>query len=1033
MMKRFIENLIPPTFRPRSPKPTSVDHQLDRQADRSSTPTPTLHAPTSDDFVGQSKSATPTILVGTRAGVPDIKDDKNLVPTIAVEVESPTSATPSKKFVEVRSTNAQYDLVVLHVAYVLQKSSNLQCLILEIVNLHEEGYFEDIVQNCVGLITRLIAALDSPTVAQAGVEQAIMMLLETIKTVDLNDPKKASDEIRRSIEKIEIDHPYISTIEQQKDSSCFSKVRSKVLGVALPMLEIIKTGSSMIPVPMVHPLIGVVAGFLQAADQACNNFEWMRWLSITAAECVIGIAMRCPEKMEQQWTEAIKTLQKKLSDIVQQAEIFCKRSVLFRFLQQGCDKGAIEMMKENLKAAIGCFNAQVGMNIKLDLDKMSRQIEDLSLETLPRLPSDRFYQDDRFQASREKEIGETLRWIEDSESMSFFWIHGAAGIGKSTLARRLFDLVKREGILGTFAYFSIGNDIDPKELVQMMARELSSLHPGCRPAVARAINECSGTHQSLDEYLTHFLVNPVVSLAYAGSLVIIVDALDEWVHSKQFLKALCQVNPPTLSLKFVMTSRHSMDIESVITGAATLYQLTTVSATICRKYFEEQFDDFTWDGPRPDEKRLHKLVELADGLLIWAATVCTVVRTLHPNKGPLDILDEILLSSSIVSHEERMDDLYRKALERIFPSKDDGSRLKLFRSMVALREDLPLTEFARLVNMRVEFVRQFCSYLTAFHTRGTLKDKIVQPAAKLFHTSFIEHLGQLNEAHGVMADNCIYFFKRVTGPDVAKDFPFQEAEQYIGEHWIYHLLEAPFEKRSNLFPDIPSNCLCLWVGCLLSHLYLVGDKYGYGPGSDALKTLSGALASPKGIMYTSIMLLSDISATEMVVVAFQKALNPGRIDYQNANLNTKNPKDSEHWAHVINGLAISMQRIRRLNSEPIIRNLDEAIDLLKNFFNVYTPDADLPSWFNNLGNLYSHRYERTSNLQDIDCAVFHHQSAVESTPSGHAVLPSWFNNLGNLYLSHFEHTGNLQDIDHAISSHQSAVESTPFGHAGLPS
>ena len=32
------------------------------------------------------------------------------------------------------------------------------------------------------------------------------------------------------------------------------------------MLEIMETGSLMIPVPMVRPLIGVVAGFLQAAD-----------------------------------------------------------------------------------------------------------------------------------------------------------------------------------------------------------------------------------------------------------------------------------------------------------------------------------------------------------------------------------------------------------------------------------------------------------------------------------------------------------------------------------------------------------------------------------------------------------------------------------------------------------------------------------------------------------------------------------------------------------------------------------------------
>ena len=52
----------------------------------------------------------------------------------------------------------------------------------------------------------------------------------------------------------------------------------------------------------------------------------MRWLSTTAAECVIDIAVRCPEKMKEteemkemeqmeqmeqtEWTEAIDTLQR---------------------------------------------------------------------------------------------------------------------------------------------------------------------------------------------------------------------------------------------------------------------------------------------------------------------------------------------------------------------------------------------------------------------------------------------------------------------------------------------------------------------------------------------------------------------------------------------------------------------------------------------------------------------------------------------------------------------------------------------------
>ena len=411
--------------------------------------------------------------------------------------------------------------------------------------------------------------------------------------------------------------------------------------------------------------------------------------------------------------------------------------------------------------------------------------------------------DDRFQASRDKEIECTLRWIEGSDlsdGIRFFWINGAAGVGKSTLARRLLDYIKGEGILATFAYFSIGNSIDPKELVRGMARELSSLHPGCRPALARAINECSGEHQSLVEYLTHFLVKPVASLAYGGSLVIILDALDEWVHRVRFLEALRNL-PPTLPLKFVMTSRYLEEIASTVNGAVIPYELTPVSDPVCRQYFEERFNHFAWKGPRPDNEKLDRLVQLAGGLLIWAATVCTLVFTSHPDKSPIEILEEILSSSLILGREKRMENLYREALERIFPAEHKKSCLKLSLSMVVLREDLPLSEFSRLVDMTPNFIQDICQSLRALQTRGKFDDSTVQPAVKLFHASFIEHLSGLNEAHGIMADNCIHFFKRVTEPNKPGPSPFQKVEQYVGKYWMYHLQEAP-EKRSN-FLNVP--------------------------------------------------------------------------------------------------------------------------------------------------------------------------------------------------------------------------------------
>ncbi|KDR71084.1 hypothetical protein GALMADRAFT_127299 [Galerina marginata CBS 339.88] len=1025
---------------------------------RPRSPRPPLRVPTSDDSAGRSKSVTPTNFVGTQAGVPDTEDVKKPVLATTI-VESPTFLPPvltaPKKFAEVKTKNAQHDLVVLHVAYIIQKSSNLKALILKTVQLSNTPGLDDVVQVCVDFAIRLITALDSPTVALVDAEQAIAMFLETINTVDVNAREKAQSlrKIQTSIDEIEIAHPEISTIEQKKDS-CFSKIRNKALGVALPMLQIIEKGSSMIPVPMVQPLIGVVAGFLQAADQARDNYESMRWLSATAAECVIGIAERCPEQTEQtnHWTRAIETLRAKLSDIVRQAEKFCEGSVVSRFLQQGRDKDAIKTMGKNFTAAINNFHTEVGMNIRLDLVKMSRQIEDLSLETLPRLPSDRFSRDNRFQASREKEIEDILRWIEGSDDRRFFWIRGAAGIGKSTLAHRLFDITKKEGILGAFAYFSIGDNIGPTELVRMMARELWSLHPGCQFEIARAIKELPGTHHHLHEYLIHFLINPMASLAYSGSLVIVLDALDEWERRKEFLEALRQVNlPPTLSLKFVMTSRYLKDIEASVNGSAVQYELTTVSPAISRKYFEERF---TSDELCPGERRLDKLVQLADGFLIWAATVCTLVSTPHPNKPPLAILDEIISSSLDlpVGHETRMEKLYREALERIFPPDHKESRLKLFLSMVALREELPLAEFARLIYMEPRFIRDVCSRLRALQTRGTFRDGTVQPAVNLFHASFIEYLGQLNEAHRVMANNCIRLLKQVGQPDIAKDRLFvpQEAEQYISEYWVYHLHETPPKQHSKLLLDVPSNHL---LGCLLSRLFLLGNKYSYGPdlGQDIAHVIVSHLQHhPRNDIKSTLSGQTDSSSWFNSLSSWYNSL--GR-SYFNRYGHTRNPQDidrarSRDWSAACFTLSddydiinlsndIKLHLVSRFEHTGDLQDIEHALfhhqKTVESTPSGHTVTGDLPGRFNDLGNSYSRLFERTGNLQDIYSAISYHQQAVEFSPYDHVDLPSRLNDLGNSYSRRFERTGNLEDINSAISHHQHAIVLSPYGHADLPS
>ena len=513
-------------------------------------------------------------------------------------------------------------------------------------------------------------------------------------------------------------------------------------------------------------------------------------------------------------------------------------------------------------------------------------VDDTSLERLERLPSHSDSNDHYFADSRKQEIEDTLHWIEEAGSKDFLWIHGAAGVGKSTLARELLDYLKVEGILATFASFVMGIDSKPKILVRMMARELSSLHPGCRPAIARAVRECSGEIQSLLEYITHFLVKPIDSLAYAGPLVIIFDALDEWAYRQEFLKGLFKVDLPP-NLKVIMTSRYSKDIESVVDGAARLYELTPVSNFVCRAYFKNKFQQIDWEEHEPEPFKFDKLVELADGLLIWAATICTLVSRTSSKKSSNQILDDIIDSSKRLGRMKKMEELYRMALERLFSEDDDDDkqpRLQIILSMVALRESLPLQDFARLVNVRPGFVKDTCSELRALQTRGSFNDSTstVQPAIKLFHASFIEYLGH-DQARNAMVNNCFHFFTHVAELDAAElnPFPFRRAQLYVymSKHWAGHMEEGRSEEYSTAFFEVTSDQLRLWVAWSLSRLFFLEDNYQ--PNSFMLQTLSTALCSAQGMPYSPEIFSRDLSTIQAVVTDFRQALDYGKIDCYN--------------------------------------------------------------------------------------------------------------------------------------------------------
>ena len=68
--------------------------------------------------------------------------------------------------------------------------------------------------------------------------------------------------------------------------------------------------------------------------------------------------------------------------------------------------------------------------------------------------------------------------------------------------------------------------------------------------------------------------------------------------------------------------------------------------------------------------------------------------------------------------------------------------------------------------------------------------------------------------------------------------------------------------------------------------------------------------------------------------------------------------------------------------------------------NIHASNSD------NVGSSDLCRFEHTSDQQDIDHAISHHQREVEYTPSGHSDHASYLSNLGISYAHHFIYAGH---------------------------
>lgn len=78
--------------------------------------------------------------------------------------------------------------------------------------------------------------------------------------------------------------------------------------------------------------------------------------------------------------------------------------------------------------------------------------------------------------------------------------------------------------------------------------------------------------------------------------------------------------------------------------------------------------------------------------------------------------------------------------------------------------------------------------------------------------------------------------------------------------------------------------------------------------------------------------------------------------------------------------------------------------------------------------MFSHKYDRTSNMQDLGLAVEHTKEAVQITSSADPDRASYLNNLGKYLYTGYEGTSEKDGLEQAIACIQEVILAISLDH-----
>jgi len=244
------------------------------------------------------------------------------------------------------------------------------------------------------------------------------------------------------------------------------------------------------------------------------------------------------------------------------------------------------------------------------------------------------------------------------------WLYGAAGAGKSAIARTMAEkLHSRQQLLATFFFSradSSRNHI--KSVIATLAYNITLSVPQSHDIITTTIEKDPHIfHRPLDHQLEELILGPLRQLSWKGVIyptVIVIDGLDECLsHNERsiLLHAIAGANRYYAPLTFFITSRPEVPIARIFNAAPVINVSTRHSlddepgAMEDVNYFlSSKFDEIKRTHPSrrhisqdwPSSQAKADLVQKSSGQFIYPATIIRYISS--PRHNPTFRLDVVL-------------------------------------------------------------------------------------------------------------------------------------------------------------------------------------------------------------------------------------------------------------------------------------------------------------------------------------------------------------------------------------------------------